>query len=169
MTELLLRVNGNSLLFDADLMFLDANTWHPAEWRWHQSVFGNLRFVDKWRPKRAYMLHYSRYEDRDRSKEGVNGPMGMEQFRQELQPGAGCLRGRRLARDGDVVSQGIAVGGPVVRSRWCRLLKVPKALLHRPKQFTGSGGNRGKHRVSFPWAARSGRTPEIVFASGVTP
>ena len=53
------------LLFDADVMFLDANTWHPAEWTWHQSVLGNLRLIEKWRPKRAYMIHYSGYEDRE--------------------------------------------------------------------------------------------------------
>jgi phosphoribosyl 1,2-cyclic phosphodiesterase len=75
----------NPLLFDADVMFLDANTWHPAEWTWHQSVLGNLRLIDKWRPKRAYMAHYSGYEDRQHPDDAIHGPMGMGQFRQELQ------------------------------------------------------------------------------------
>ena len=79
----------NPLLFGADVMFLDANTWHPAEYTWHQSVLGNLRLIDKWQPKRAYMIHYSGYEDRDHPDDPVNGPMDMERFRQELQPGGG--------------------------------------------------------------------------------
>jgi hypothetical protein len=77
------------LLFDADVMFLDANAWHPAEWTWHQSVLGNLRLIDKWRPKRAYMIHYSGYEDREHADDPIHGPMAMEQFRRELQRVAG--------------------------------------------------------------------------------
>lgn len=74
----------NPLLQDADLAFLDANTWHPAEHTWHQSVLGNLRLIDKWRPKRTYIIHYSGYEDRDHPHERVNGPMGAERLREEL-------------------------------------------------------------------------------------
>ena len=74
----------NPLLFDADVMFLDANTWHPAEWAWHQSGLGNLRLIYKWRPKRAYLTHYSGYEDREHPGDQVNGPMDAEQFRVEL-------------------------------------------------------------------------------------
>ena len=68
----------NPLLFDADVMFLDANTWHPAEQSRHQSVLGNLRLIDKWRPKRAYMIHYSGYEDREHANDPVNGPMELQ-------------------------------------------------------------------------------------------
>jgi phosphoribosyl 1,2-cyclic phosphodiesterase len=74
----------NPLLFDADVMFLDANTWHPAEWTGHQSVLGNLRLVDKWQPKRAYMVHYSGYEDREHASDPINRPMDAERFRDEL-------------------------------------------------------------------------------------
>jgi phosphoribosyl 1,2-cyclic phosphodiesterase len=79
----------NPLLFDADVLFLDANTWHPADWTWHQSVLGNLRLVDKWRPKRAYMIHYSGYEDWEHADDPIYGPMRMEQFRRELRRVAG--------------------------------------------------------------------------------
>ena len=84
----------NPLLFDADVMFLDANTWHPAEWTWHQSVLGNLRLIDKWRPKRAYMIHYSGYEDREHAGDSVNGPMSMARFQDELRrlPGGHDIR-----------------------------------------------------------------------------
>jgi phosphoribosyl 1,2-cyclic phosphodiesterase len=74
----------NPLLFDADAMFLDANTWHPAEQTWHQSVLGDLRLIEKWRPKRAYLVHYSGYEDRDHSTGSIRGPMNREQLRQQL-------------------------------------------------------------------------------------
>ena len=70
-------------------MFLDANTFHPAERTWHQSVLGNLRLIDKWRPKRAYMIHYSGYEDREYPQEPVHGPLASEQFRAELRRVAG--------------------------------------------------------------------------------
>ncbi|MEI8374148.1 MAG: MBL fold metallo-hydrolase [Planctomycetota bacterium] len=81
----------NPLLFDADVMFLDANTWHPAEQSRHQSVLGNLPLIDKLRPKRAYMIHYSGYEDREHAGDRINGPLGTEQFRQELHEVAGGL------------------------------------------------------------------------------
>lgn len=81
------------LLFDADVLFLDANTWHPADWTWHQSVLGNLRLIDKWRPKRAYMVHYSGYEDREHPEDPIRGPMDLGRFRHEL---------RRLARGRDI-------------------------------------------------------------------
>ncbi|MEI8372544.1 MAG: hypothetical protein WCJ35_06890 [Planctomycetota bacterium] len=74
----------NPLLFDADVMFLDANTWHPAEQSRHQSVLGNLRLIDKWRPKRAYMTHYSGYEDREHANDPVSGPLDAARFRDEL-------------------------------------------------------------------------------------
>ncbi len=75
---------NNPLLFDADVMFLDANTWHPADWTWHQSVLGNLGLIEKWRPRRAYMIHYSGYEDREHANEPVSGPMGRQRFAEEL-------------------------------------------------------------------------------------
>lgn len=79
----------NPLLCGAHVMFLDANTWHPAEHTGHQSVLGNLRLINKWQPKRAYMIHYSGYEDRDHPEDPVNGPMDMERFRHELHRVAG--------------------------------------------------------------------------------
>ena len=81
------------LFFDADTAFFDANTWHPADWTWHQSVLGNLRLIDKWRPKRAYVIHYSGYEDREHMGNPVSGPLSQEQLRQEL-----C----RVASDRDI-------------------------------------------------------------------
>jgi phosphoribosyl 1,2-cyclic phosphodiesterase len=75
----------NSLLFDSDVCFLDTNTWHPVELGRHQSVLGNLRLIEKWKPKRTYFIHYSGYEDRDHGDDPINGAMGMERFREEVQ------------------------------------------------------------------------------------
>lgn len=96
----------NPLLFDADVMFLDANTWHPAEYTCHQSVLGDLQLIDKWRPKRAYLLHYSGYEDRNHPNEPVSGPLPRSQLQQEL---------RRLVGDRDVhfAEHGMVLGDSV--------------------------------------------------------
>jgi glyoxylase-like metal-dependent hydrolase (beta-lactamase superfamily II) len=75
---------NNPLLFDADVLFLDANTWHPAEGVWHQSVLGNLPLIDKWRPKRTYLVHYSGYEDREHANDPVHSPLTLGQLRDEL-------------------------------------------------------------------------------------
>ncbi len=77
------------LLFAADVMFLDANTWHPAEWTWHQSVLGNLRLIDKWRPRRTYLLHYSGYEDGQHQGDTVAGPMTPSRLGEQLRQLAG--------------------------------------------------------------------------------
>ena len=84
----------------------DANTWHPAEWTWHQSVLGNLRLIDKWRPKRAYMIHYSGYEDREHTGDPVSGPMDAARFRDEL---------RRVANGRDIrpAEHGMVLGDTV--------------------------------------------------------
>ncbi len=96
----------NPLFFQADVMFLDTNTWHPADWTWHQSVLGNLRLVDKWRPKRTYMIHYSGYEDREHSGDPADGPLGRQRFAAEL---------RRLAagRDIQFAEHGMVLGDNV--------------------------------------------------------
>jgi phosphoribosyl 1,2-cyclic phosphodiesterase len=98
------------LLFDADVMFMDANTWHPAEYTWHQSVLGDLRWIDKWRPKRAYLIHYSGYEDRNHAGDRVCGPLWFGQLRQELQHVAGD-------RDIQVAEHGMVLGDTVAWSK----------------------------------------------------
>jgi phosphoribosyl 1,2-cyclic phosphodiesterase len=79
----------NSLLFGADVCFLDANTRHPAEWTWHQSVLGSLRLIERWKPKRTYLVHYSGYEDCDHPDDPVNGPMSLDRLGEELRKAAG--------------------------------------------------------------------------------
>jgi hypothetical protein len=45
---------------------------------------GNLRLIDKWKPKRTYFIHYSGYEDGDHPDDSINGPMNLTQFSEEL-------------------------------------------------------------------------------------
>ena len=100
----------NPFLLEADVMFLDANTWHPAEQSRHQSVLGNLRLIDKWRPKRTYMIHYSGYEDREHADDPVNGPMDVQQFEEELRRVAG-------GRDIQFAEHGMILGDNVLWPR----------------------------------------------------
>ena len=72
------------LLCGADALFMDANTWHPADRTSHQSVLGNLRLIDKWQPRRTYMTHYSGYEDRNYPHEPIHDPLDPARFRAEL-------------------------------------------------------------------------------------
>ena len=83
-TSLHVPDEDNSLLFGTDVCFLDANAWHPAEWTWHQSVLGNLRLIEKWKPKRTYLVHYSGYEDREHPEDAINSPLSLGRFRDEL-------------------------------------------------------------------------------------
>ena len=83
----------NPMFRDADVCFMDANTWHPAEWTSHQSVLGNLRLIDNWRPKQVYFVHYSGYEDRERTGDRINGPLSLARLQQEL---AAISDGRNL-------------------------------------------------------------------------
>jgi hypothetical protein len=86
LTDDFLRVpnEDDPLLLGADVCFMHANTWHPAEWTSHSSVLDNLRLIDKWKPKQVYFVHYSGYEDRERTSDPINGPMAGGRFREEL-------------------------------------------------------------------------------------
>ena len=96
---------NDPLLAGADVVFFDANTWHPTDQAWHQSVLGNLRLIEKWQPKRSYMIHYSGYEDREHPEDPINGPMENDRFRRELRrvaPG----RDVRPAEHGMILGEG---------------------------------------------------------------
>lgn len=91
---------------DADAVFLDTNTWHPADWTSHHSLLGNLRLIEKWRPKTAWLLHYSGYEDREHPNDRVSGPMSRQQFREELDRVRGAFE-IRLADHGMLLQWGV--------------------------------------------------------------
>ncbi len=100
------------LLFAADVMFPDANTWHPAEWTWRQSILGNLSLVDKWRPRRTYLLHYSGYEDGQHQGDSGVGPMNPARLGEQLRQLAG-------QRDIQPAVHGMVLGNTVSILRNC--------------------------------------------------
>lgn len=95
------------MLRDADVCFLEANTWHPIEGLAHQSVEGDLTLVEQWNPKRAYLIHYSGYEDRGFAGERVHEPLDLPQFRHELTRIAGG-RDVRPAEHGMILGDTVA-------------------------------------------------------------
>jgi phosphoribosyl 1,2-cyclic phosphodiesterase len=95
------------LLKDADVCFMEANTWHPVEWLAHQSVLGALRLVQKWRPKRTYLLHYSGYEDRNFPDDPIHEPLAFGRAEQELAKIRGDMD-VHLARHGMVLGDDTA-------------------------------------------------------------
>jgi phosphoribosyl 1,2-cyclic phosphodiesterase len=95
----------NPLFFNADVAFLDANTWYPAEHTAHQSILGDLRLIEHWKPKRTYLIHYSGYEDQDHGGNAVDGPMRLDRLCEELGrlPGSHDIR---PARHGMILGEG---------------------------------------------------------------
>ncbi|MHB1036019.1 MAG: MBL fold metallo-hydrolase [Pirellulales bacterium] len=95
------------LLCGADVCFLDSNTWHPAPGAWHASVQDNLRLVEKWQPKRTYLIHYSGYEDRAYPNDPVNRPLTQAELRAAVR--AACpKRDIQPARHGMILGQDTA-------------------------------------------------------------
>ncbi len=97
--------DDDPLLAEPDVCFLEANTWNPIEGLFHQSVLGNLRLVEKWRPKRTYLTHYSGYEDRRFTDRPVNEPLGLAQMAEELRRVSGAFD-VRPARHGMILGDG---------------------------------------------------------------
>jgi phosphoribosyl 1,2-cyclic phosphodiesterase len=95
------------LFFNADVAFMDANTWHPAERTAHQSVVGDLRLIEHWKPKRTYLVHYSGYEDRDYRGDAIDGPMSSDRFCRELERRAGHCD-VQPARHGMILGEDVA-------------------------------------------------------------
>lgn len=45
-----------------DTLFLEANTWHPHSETGHISFLEGIELIQLWRPKQAYVIHYSGHE-----------------------------------------------------------------------------------------------------------
>ncbi len=60
------------LVRDADLLFLDANTWHPHPATGHLSMVEGLALARAWRPRRLYWTHYGGHEDLLPAEPAVN-------------------------------------------------------------------------------------------------
>lgn len=58
-----LPVAQADLVRDADVVFLDATTWHPRPQMGHISILEGLALSQKWQTRRLYWVHYSGNED----------------------------------------------------------------------------------------------------------
>lgn len=94
------------LLMHADVCFIESNTWHPCPRNGHQSITDGLRLLEKWQPKRTYLLHYSGFEDGEQEGETINGPMSLKHLQREAQQAAGH-------QNVDVATHGMVLGRTV--------------------------------------------------------
>lgn len=60
------------LVRDADLLFLDANTWMPHPATGHLSMVEGLALARAWRARRLYWIHYGGHEDLLPAEPAVN-------------------------------------------------------------------------------------------------
>lgn len=67
-----LPVARAGLVRDADLLFLDANTWLPHPSTGHLSIVEGLALARAWRPRRLYWTHYGGHEDLLPAEPAVN-------------------------------------------------------------------------------------------------
>ena len=98
------------LLFGADVCFMDANTWHPADHTSHQSILADLRLAEKWRSKRTYLLHYSGHEDRNYPHDPIHEPISLARLEEEVRRASGS-RDVRVARHGMILGDDVAWPG----------------------------------------------------------
>jgi ribonuclease BN (tRNA processing enzyme) len=57
---------------DADVCFMESNTWNPNPKTRHQSILDGLALARKWNIRRTYLVHYSGYEDAEHPQARVN-------------------------------------------------------------------------------------------------
>lgn len=57
---------------DADVCFMESNTWNPNPKTRHQSILDGLELVRKWSTRRMYLVHYSGFEDAGHTTARVN-------------------------------------------------------------------------------------------------
>jgi phosphoribosyl 1,2-cyclic phosphodiesterase len=92
------------LLQGAEVMVLDANTWHPCPDSGHSSILEDLSLIRRLRPRRSYLVHYSGYEDLSHPESPVNGPLDPERLESALEAARGELD-VRLARHGMILGE----------------------------------------------------------------
>lgn len=91
----LLRVldPGDPAWFDADVCFIESNTWNRNPDTGHQSILDALELVRRWQPRRAYLIHYSGFEDARHPHSEVPRPLTCSQLAAQV---------RRYAPDLDI-------------------------------------------------------------------
>lgn len=57
---------------DADICFMESNTWNPNPKTKHQCILDGLELARTWRAARTYLVHYSGFEDAEHPQARVN-------------------------------------------------------------------------------------------------
>jgi phosphoribosyl 1,2-cyclic phosphodiesterase len=93
--------------FDADVCFIEANTWNPNPDTGHQCILDAIELIRLWRPRRAYLIHYSRHEDALHPQSEVSGPLAFDglvsQVRRHLKAIGQSRLDIRIARHGMIL------------------------------------------------------------------
>ncbi len=90
--------------FDADVCFIESNTWNPNPHTGHQSILEALALLRRWRPRVSYLIHYSGFEDADHPGAEVSGPMTPEELQRVVRRHAGELD-VRVAEHGMILGE----------------------------------------------------------------
>jgi len=84
---------------DADLCFIESNTWNRNPDTGHQSILDAIDLVRRWRPRRTYLIHYSGFEDARHTKSDVPHALTLDALEAQVQRHAPDLD-VRVARHG---------------------------------------------------------------------
>lgn len=84
---------------DADVCFIESNTWNRNPDTGHQSILDAIDLVRLWKPKRTYLIHYSGFEDARHSRSEVSRPLTHAELKIQVNRHAPDLD-IRLARHG---------------------------------------------------------------------
>jgi ribonuclease BN (tRNA processing enzyme) len=57
---------------DADVCFMESNTWNPNPETHHQSILDGLRLARVWNVRRLYLVHYAGFQDAKHADAKVN-------------------------------------------------------------------------------------------------
>jgi len=85
--------------FDADVCFIESNTWNPCPESGHQSILEGMELLRKWKPKRTYLIHYSGFEDAEHPEAKINHPLTDEDLQAAIKKHAPDMD-IRVARHG---------------------------------------------------------------------
>ncbi len=84
---------------DADLCFIESNTWNPCPHTGHQSILDGIELIRRWNPGRTFLIHYSGFEDAEHPEADVNRVLTFDELQRKVSEHAPD-RDIRIARHG---------------------------------------------------------------------
>lgn len=84
---------------DADICFIESNTWNPCPHTGHQSILEGIELIRCWKPKRTYLIHYSGFEDAEHPGAEINRVLTFDELQEQVKRHAPDLD-IRVARHG---------------------------------------------------------------------